>query len=122
MAGWALLSCRGGAAPLSFFLVPDSGHALGWTAPPQPAIDERVQISIHHRLDIARLHAGAQILHHPVGLKDVTADLIAPGDAALLAIKPFHLLLLRIHSLRVNAGQKQLHRRGPVLVLGTLAL
>src|SRR5262245_50442521 len=97
-------------------------HSLGWAAGAQPGIDELVKVAVHHTLHIARLHAGSQVFHHPVGLKDITANLIPPGDTPFLAVKTFHLRLLLIEALRVDPGEDQLHGRGPILVLRTLVL
>ena len=103
-------------------LIFHSLHPLERAAGAQPAVHKRIQIAVHHPLHIARFHAGAQILHHAIGLEDVAANLVAPGNAALLAVKPFHVGLLRVHPLRVNPRQQQPHGRRAVLMLRTLGL
>ena len=43
---------------------------------------EVVKIPVQHRLDVARLVAGAQVLDELVGREDIGADLASPGDVA----------------------------------------
>src|SRR5467141_610507 len=57
----------------------------------QERLDERIEIAIHHFVDIAHLQLGAMIVHHRVRLEDVGADLIAPRDVRLLLVN-FRLL------------------------------
>src|SRR5437667_1141490 len=97
-------------------------HPLGRTAGAQPAAYERVQLPIHHSLDVARFHTSPQVLYHPIGLEYITADLVAPRDAPFFAVKSFHLSFLSIQSLGVEFGEQQPHRRRPILVLGALIL
>src|SRR5699024_11609660 len=49
--------------------------------------DEAVQIAVHHGVDVAGLVAGAVVLDHGVGHKDIAADLVAPGDLVLDALE-----------------------------------
>src|ERR1035437_2523145 len=106
----------------SLFLVLHPLHPFQRATGAQPAIHERIQIAVHYRLHIARFHAGAQILHHAVWLKDVAANLVAPRDAALLTVKPFHIGLLRVLPLREDPRQQKPHCGGAILVLRTLGL
>src|ERR1700722_5272500 len=82
-----------------FFIVFHALHAFQRTTGAQPAVHERIEVAVHDALDITGLHAGAQILLHAVGLENIAADLIAPRNTAFLAVKPFHLLLLRVEPL-----------------------
>src|SRR3954466_14139781 len=54
-------------------------------SPPEVALHELVEIAVEHRVDVARLDLGAQVLDHLVGLHDVRADLTAPADLRLAA-------------------------------------
>src|SRR2546430_2190792 len=78
----------------------DALHPLGWAASAEPAFDKGIEIAVHDALYIAGFDAGAKVFHHSIGLKDVAANLVAPGNAALLAVKALHLLLLRVKALR----------------------
>jgi len=49
-------------------------------------VDEGVDVAVHDGLDVAGLHAGAVVLDHLIGLKDVGAYLAAPGDVAFFAV------------------------------------
>jgi hypothetical protein len=42
-----------------------------------------VEVAVEHRAGIAGLDAGAQVLHHLVGLQHIGADLVAPADVGL---------------------------------------
>src|ERR1700749_1735615 len=44
---------------------------------------ELVEIAVEHTRCVRGLHAGAQALHHLIGLKDIRADLVAPADIGL---------------------------------------
>src|SRR3989442_5160983 len=58
----------------------------------QERLDERIEIAVHHFVDIAHLQLGAMIVHHGVRLADIRAVLIAPLDVRLLLV---HFRLLR---------------------------
>src|SRR5689334_17445631 len=45
---------------------------------------ELVDVAVQHALRVRGLHAGAQVLHHLVGLQHIAADLPAPADLGLL--------------------------------------
>ena len=45
--------------------------------------NQLIQIAIEHAIDIANLHARAQVLHHAIRLQDVGADLRAEVDLEL---------------------------------------
>src|SRR5215203_2364565 len=67
-------------------VTPRSRLVLSRRLAPEPLqirLDERVQVSVHHALNIAHLHLGAVIVHHGVRLEDIRADLIAPGIVGL---------------------------------------
>ena len=103
ISAFGLLSCFG--LRVSAFLlifVLHTLHAFGRAAGAEPAIDEGIQFTVHHRLDIAGLDAGTQIFDHPVWLEDVAADLVAPGDAAFVTVKALHFRALFIDALGVK--------------------
>src|ERR1019366_9146235 len=104
------------------FVIPDPLHPLDGTAGAQPAVDELIQVAVHHRLHVAGRYARAQVFDHPIRLEDVAANLVAPGNAAFVTVEPLHFSLLRVHALGVDAREQKLHRRGAILMLGTLAL
>ena len=58
---------------------------------------ERVQIAVQHRVRVALLHAGAQVLHQLIRRQHVVADLVAPADLRL------GIFLRRRRSLRAAA-------------------
>src|SRR5712672_871319 len=84
------------------FLVLDPLHSFGRTTGPEPAIDERIEIAVHDRLHIAGFNAGAEIFHHAIGLEDIAANLVSPGNAPFFAVEALHLLLLRVDPLRIK--------------------
>src|SRR5580704_826879 len=49
----------------------------------QRRLHERVKIAVEHAAGIGRGNAGAQILHHLIGLQHVGADLVPPTDVRL---------------------------------------
>ena len=49
---------------------------------------ELVEVAVEHRLGVRRLHVGAQVLDHLVGLQDVGADLVAPAGSRSAEKKP----------------------------------
>ncbi len=71
--------------------------------------------------DVARLLAGAVVLDHLVGLEDVAADLVAPGDVALLAVLTLHLGFLLVLLDLVELGLEHRHGLAAVLALAALA-
>src|SRR4029079_9538997 len=64
------LSALDGLLPL---LILNSLHALQWATGAQPPVHERVQVTVHDRLNIAGFHARSQVLHHSIRLKHITA-------------------------------------------------
>jgi hypothetical protein len=44
----------------------------------QLGFDERIDVAIHHILDVAAFLAGAEVQHFLIGLEDIGADLVAP--------------------------------------------
>src|SRR5688572_4881442 len=48
--------------------------------------DEVVDFAVEHVADLGGLRVGADVLDHRVGLHDVVANLVAPGDFALLVV------------------------------------
>src|SRR5215471_12093845 len=103
-------------------LVFDSLHAFGRTASAEPGIDERIEVAVHDALDVTGFNASAKVFDHPVRLEHVAANLVAPRDAAFLSIETFHLRLLRVDALGIDAGEQKLHRRRSILMLRPLAL
>ena len=73
-------------------------------------------------MHVAGFNPRAKIFNHPIGLKHIAADLIAPGDAAFLAVKAFHFGALFVQPLRINLGEQQFHRGRFVLMLRPLVL
>src|ERR1700686_827064 len=59
--------------------------------PAQFCLDEKIDRAVHHRLHVARFRAGPVVLHHLVRLKNVRANLAAPGHVAFLAVLPIDL-------------------------------
>ena len=88
----------------------------------QPCMDEGVDVTIHHSLDIRGLHSGPQIFDHLVGLEDIAPDLVAPSDCTLFSIESFHfgpfLVFLELKDPRLEG----FHRSFLVLDLGSLVL
>ncbi len=83
---------------------------------------EGVDFAVEDGLHIAGLEIGAMVLYHLVRLKHVTANLTAPGNLALVAIKLRNLgvaLLLLAHK---KAGLQDLNSLCAVLVLAPLVL
>ena len=66
--------------------------------------------------------AGPQIFHHAIRLEHVAANLVAPRDAAFVAVKTFHLAFRLIEFQRVKFGDQHRHRGGFVLHLTALRL
>jgi hypothetical protein len=73
--------------------------SLGRLLPTQFRLDEHVDVAVHHGLDIARLRAGAVIFHHLVWLKNVRANLAAPGYIALFSVLPIDFGALLVCSI-----------------------
>ena len=88
----------------------------------EEGLDEGVDIAVHDRLHVARLHACAHVLDHRVGLKYVGADLAAPLDLLLISFElldlSFLLLLLKFKEL----GAQHLQALLAVLQLRALVL
>src|SRR5690242_13929302 len=80
-------------------LILDALHTFSGASGPEPAVHKGIQVAVHHRLDIAGFATGAEVLDHSVGLEDVAANLVAPGDAALFAVEPLHLGFLCVLAL-----------------------
>ena len=49
----------------------------------QRGFGELIDVAIKHPAGVGGRHAGAQILHHLIGLQHVRADLVAPADIGL---------------------------------------
>ena len=54
-------------------------------------MNECIQVSIHHSLDVAVFHIRAVVLHKRVGLEHIGADLAAPFDLFHFALDLRHL-------------------------------
>ena len=83
---------------------------------------EVVEISIEHRLYIARLITAAQVLHELVGRKHVRANLAAPGDIAQRARQRLELFSPLGTLALCELGGKYLKGFRLVLVLTSLVL
>jgi len=59
----------------------------------QFCLNKKIDLTIHHRLHIARLNSGAMILYHLVRLKNIRTNLATPGDITLFAILAFNILI-----------------------------
>src|SRR5262245_66672530 len=81
--------------PLLHMLLP--GRPAAERALRQPGFHERVEVAVEHGAGIGGLHAGAQVLHHLVGLQNVGADLVAPADVGLGRLLGGSLLLALLH-------------------------
>ncbi len=84
--------------------------------------DEGFDFAVEDGLDITGLEIGAMVLYHLVRLKDVTANLIAPGNLAFVTIQFCKLgvaLLLLPHK---QARLEDLHSLCAVFVLASLVL
>src|SRR6267142_6615039 len=78
---------------LTFVLfIPNTSHSFCRAPCPKPAMHEFVQISIHHTLNVAGLDTRSQVLDHSIGLKYITANLVAPRNASFFAVESLHLL------------------------------
>ena len=62
------------------------------------------------------------VFHHRVGLQDVRADLVAPGDLAFLAVELVHLALFLVLLQLVDLRAQDLHGPGAVRMLAALGL
>src|SRR5215207_4723609 len=89
--------------------------------PADAGLDEAVDIAVEHRLRVANLVVGAQILHHLVRMDHVGAHLIAPRVAAV-ALEPVHLGLLLAAALLEQARLEHPHGGSTVLDLRLLVL
>ena len=81
-----------------------------------------VDVAVHHRRHGAGDVAGAVVLDHLVRLEDVGADLVAPGNVALLAVEPLALGFLLVLLNEVKLGLEHLHGQLAVPALGALHL
>src|SRR5262245_7913422 len=118
------LSSRGGsppglpppAPPLAFL-----GWSLTLNALLQARLDEIVEVAVQHRLGIAALDVGAQVLDARL-VEDVGADLVAPADVGLGVLQHLLFLLLLAQFELVELRLEHRHRLGLVSVLGTAVL
>ena len=92
------------------------------TAGAQPRVDEAIEVAVEHALRVAGAHARAQVLHHLVRLQHVAANLAAPPNLALLAVKLVLLGALLVLPLFVEARLEDVQRRGAVLDLRAFVL
>ncbi len=85
-------------------------------------LDERLDVSVQHRVDVSHLEASAVVLDQPIRLQDVGADLRAELDVLAFAPQVFQpLLALPAHPLG-QPGLQDAHSHSPVLNLGPLVL
>src|SRR3974377_44575 len=59
----------------------------------QRRLHEFVEITVEHRARVWGRHAGAQVLHHLIGLEHVRADLVAPADVGFRSLLDLRLRL-----------------------------
>jgi murein DD-endopeptidase MepM/ murein hydrolase activator NlpD len=88
----------------------------------QRRLHELVEVAVEHRPGVRGRHAGAQVLHHLVGLQHVGADLVAPADVGLGGLIGDGLFLALLELALVEPRAQHLPRRRPVLVLRALGL
>src|SRR4051812_40635337 len=89
----------------------DVFDALGPAAesfPRQLGFHELIEIAVEYAAGIGCLHAGSQVLHHLIRLKDVRADLVTPADVGLggvvgerRSLAPLQLLLVQTRTQHV---------------------
>src|SRR5882762_141826 len=90
--------------------------------PTQFRLDKHVDFAVHHGLDIARFRAGAVIFHHLVRLKNVGANLAAPGYISLFSVLPIDFGALLILLDFVKLGLQHFHRELAIAPLAALCL
>src|SRR5512140_635781 len=66
----------------------------GFLAQDEGRLDEFVEVAVEDAVGVARLHARAQVLDHPVGVENVGADLVPPCDVGLGVLELLQLLVL----------------------------
>jgi len=93
-----------------------SGLDLSLLAPPDPGLDELVELAVEDRARVARLLLSAQILDHLVGVQDVRAHLVAPRTGGVL-LEAGHLGLLLLALALEQPRLEHPHGRGLVLQL-----
>ena len=62
----------------------------------QHGLNERIQVAVHHVLNIAGLYACAQIFHHLIRLENIGTDLVATPDVSLLTVLAVGIRLLLV--------------------------
>src|SRR6266542_2405872 len=83
---------------------------------------QRVKISVEDQFGVARLEAGAVVLHHLIRVQDVGADLVAPFGGDVLAFEARLLLCLALQLLLQQARLQDLERGLFVTALRALVL
>src|SRR6516162_725536 len=83
---------------------------------------ELVEVAVEHGAGVGGRHAGAQVLHHLVGLQHVGTDLVAPADVGLGGLRGFRLGFAPLELALVEARPQHGPGGGAVLVLGALGL
>ena len=53
------------------------------SGPVEKGLDETVDVAVEHTVGVADLVAAPEIFDHPIGLEDIGADLVAPGNILL---------------------------------------
>src|SRR3989338_2346385 len=87
----------------------------------QARLDELVEGAVPHRLRIAGLDAGAQVLHARL-VEDIGTDLVPPLDVGLGRLELLLLLEALLHLAFVEARLEHGHGGGAVAVLRAVAL
>ena len=96
----------------------DIGAAVGFKSiKTQEGLNKNIQITIQHRIHIARFHTRPQVFDQLVWMKNVRTNLTAPFDLLFLF---FHFLLFLTHFFLLQLIKASFHnfeRRGLILML-----
>ena len=96
--------------------------AFGRLLPAQFRLDEEIDVAVHHRLHVARLGAGAVILHHLIRLKNIRPNLASPCHVPLFSVLPVNLGPLLVLLDLVEFRLEHFHRELAVPPLTPLRL
>ena len=88
----------------------------------EPGFDEAVEVAVEDGIGLAGFGVGAVVLDHGVGLEDVGADLVAPGDFAFFAVEFFHFAAFFVLLEFVEFGAEDFHGLVAVGELAALGL
>ena len=88
----------------------------------QIALDEAIDITIQDIFRIALFHTSSVIFDEPIGVKNIGAYLIPPGNFLFAFVNLLHLLCPFAHLQFIEACPENLHSGGPVFVLRAFIL